>query len=130
MMGETEKLPERFKAGEHRVRGKLLERKRNFLRPFVDLRLDSYLRARVDPSDVVQETPMVAGERIHEFVERYPAIASDIRCVLPALAQVTPSVEGSPNAASLNPGIVGGEFGDFRVLREIGRGGMGVVYQA
>lgn len=71
-MDETDKLLERLKAGEKTAAGELLERERNYLRRFIELRLDSDLRSRVDPSDVVQETLMAVGERIDEFVKNRP----------------------------------------------------------
>jgi serine/threonine protein kinase/WD40 repeat protein/tetratricopeptide (TPR) repeat protein len=74
------------------------------------------------------------GERpsLQEYVERHPDLADDIREMLPALfelEQVKDDVAeqpASPGPRSAMPSSVG----DYLILREIGRGGMGVVYEA
>jgi serine/threonine protein kinase len=74
------------------------------------------------------------GDRpaIEEYAAQHPEIADVLREVLPALALIRrPDVEaaltdsdrdGGPNLAE--------PLGDFRLFRELGRGGMGVVYEA
>jgi eukaryotic-like serine/threonine-protein kinase len=72
------------------------------------------------------ESPSVA-----EYEERYPEYAARLRKLLPAVAMIeqlgrrTGVVEGAgpPRALPLR-------LGEFRVIRELGRGGMGVVYEA
>ncbi len=66
-----------------------------------------------------------AGERPtpEEYAARHPELAGLIRDVFPALALLE---ECGPGADAPAPERIG----DFRVLRQIGAGGMGVVYEA
>jgi RNA polymerase sigma-70 factor (ECF subfamily) len=69
---QTRALLERIQAGDDRAFDALFARHRASLRDFIDLRLDSRMRARVDPSDVVQETQLEAYHRLRDFLERQP----------------------------------------------------------
>jgi RNA polymerase sigma-70 factor (ECF subfamily) len=68
----TEVLLRRIRAGDRQALDELLAGHRDFLRRFVELRIDARLRARVDPSDVVQEANLDACRRIGEFLDRNP----------------------------------------------------------
>jgi RNA polymerase sigma-70 factor (ECF subfamily) len=51
---------------------RLLEQHRAYVCRFVQLRLDPHLRARVDPSDVVQEAQMEAARRLDGYLAAAP----------------------------------------------------------
>jgi WD40 repeat protein len=68
-----------------------------------------------------------------EYVERYPHLAADIREVFPALVEVEQVKEDHHEAAGATPAPTAPalqQLGDFRIVREVGAGGMGVVYEA
>ncbi len=76
-----------------------------------------------------------AGERptVQEYVDRYPEVADEIRELFPTIAAME-GLKGqkesrSGGKASLGPARLQ-QLGDFRMIREIGRGGMGIVYEA
>ncbi len=75
-----------------------------------------------------------------EYTRKYPDLAEAIADLFPALVvmeRVKPRAEGrpasgSPDASSLTDLVkpARSQLGDFRILREVARGGMGVVYEA
>jgi eukaryotic-like serine/threonine-protein kinase len=74
-----------------------------------------------------------AGEPIdpEAVIAEHPQFADRLRRLLPALALLA----DCSRAAAGGPLTVGapqplGELGDFRLVREVGRGAMGVVYEA
>jgi serine/threonine protein kinase len=70
------------------------------------------------------------GERpsIEEYAEKHPEIASILREVLQALGMLRqPAVEAA--LAGSEP-YLAAPLGDFRLIRKIGGGGMGIVYEA
>ncbi len=69
---ETQSLLLQADSGDRQAFEELFARHRSALRRAVELRLDAKLRARVDPSDVVQETQLEAFQRLPDYLERRP----------------------------------------------------------
>jgi RNA polymerase sigma-70 factor (ECF subfamily) len=69
---DTEELLRRVGEGNATARGQLLSRHRERLRRMVSLRLDPRMAARLDSSDVVQETLAVADRRLDGYVHQRP----------------------------------------------------------
>jgi serine/threonine protein kinase len=71
------------------------------------------------------------GPDVDEYVRRYPPIAGILRQLLPAVRSMPQS--GTDGIADDGPGPGVPEplgcLGDFRLIREIGRGGMAIVYE-
>ncbi len=67
---EMQRLLQQVRGGNPRARERLFDRSRNYLRRLIEVRLDPQLRARVDPSDVVQETQLEAFRRLDHFLRR------------------------------------------------------------
>jgi serine/threonine-protein kinase len=75
------------------------------------------------------------GERpsIQEYVDRCPGMGDEIHQLFTALAKMEEAKDQLSTKAKPEPSAAPHAFrhvGDYRVIREVGRGGMGVVYEA
>jgi eukaryotic-like serine/threonine-protein kinase len=87
--------------------------------------LFEHITRRLDAGEAVDEERLVAD---------HPAWTEEIRGLMPTLREIAGAAERHADGsgpASLS-GDLGGRrlLGDFRIVREIGRGGMGIVYEA
>ena len=109
--------------------------------PVADLPTTTELAPKLEDSSVIAAVreylaALEAGRQPDRdaFLARYPAIAGALAEVLDGLEfmhaaapRVLAEAPGDLSAAETPFGL---PLGDFRILREVGRGGMGVVYEA
>src|SRR5690242_14435476 len=76
-------LIERARAGDDAARGRLLELYRNYLRLLARSLIGQALRLRLDPSDLVQETCLLAHRHFDSFAgSGEPELAAWLRRIL------------------------------------------------
>jgi eukaryotic-like serine/threonine-protein kinase len=84
--------------------------------------LDEQVIARVKAGDTVG---------LNQLIQNHPDHADELQRLLPAvqvMADLSRSGERAAHDVSGAESV--GELGDFRIIREVGRGGMGIVYEA
>jgi serine/threonine protein kinase len=91
-----------------------------------------------DPLDVLAEDFLARQRRgespsVEQYAAGHPELAEEIRELFPAMAAMEQlkarDERTSGGLASLGP-VKLDRLGDFRIIREIGRGGMGIVFEA
>src|SRR5262245_1366617 len=78
------------------------------------------------------------GERppLKEYIDKHPELAAEIKEVFPAMALMEKIALADESLEPATPADRAAapaplhQLGDFRIIREVGRGGMGIVYEA
>jgi RNA polymerase sigma-70 factor (ECF subfamily) len=71
-MPDTEELLQRVADGDQAAVDEVLSRHRNRLKRMISARLDARISARIDPSDIVQETLLAASRMLDDYLRGRP----------------------------------------------------------
>lgn len=97
------------------------------------LKPETWTRVRALFEAALELLPEQRDELLARECGGEPEVAREVRAMLRADAgspRATPMVEAEPGQALASRNFVGATIGGFRVVRQIGAGGMGVVYEA
>lgn len=91
-----------------------------------------------DPIEVLATDFMERQRRgesptVEEYAQRHPDLEDQILSLFPLITVVESSKAGDRHASDGRASLAGHRFeklGDFQLIRELGRGGMGIVYEA
>src|SRR5262249_9246274 len=64
-----------------------------------------------------------------ELLSKHPSLADDLQECFASLEFINQAAVGRPFEQDFVGDSASGTLGDFRIIREVGRGGMGVVYE-
>ena len=67
---------------------------------------------------------------ISDYLKRYPGIADLVKIAIPAMRAAENAATRSQSTSPQYTSPLAKQLGDFRILRQLGRGGMGIVYEA
>lgn len=96
-------------------------------------RVRSRVQIEVLASEYAEKARQGQNPSLESYIERYPEMADEIRQLFPmvaALEQWKSDRESEVLRAQLPDQFKLKQLGDCRIVREIGRGGMGVVFEA
>lgn len=96
-------------------------------------RVRSRVQIEVLASEYAEKARQGKNPTLESYIERYPEMADEIRELFPmvaALEQWKSDRESEVLRAQLPDQFKLKQLGDCRIVREIGRGGMGVVFEA
>jgi eukaryotic-like serine/threonine-protein kinase len=80
-------------------------------------------------SEYLQSQRRGEAPDVEDYARRHPDLADEIRDLFPAMLEMERLKTDIQGSDAVGP-PAGGHLGDFHLIREIGRGGMGVVYEA